>query len=152
MGVEPDIAMRFLGLLLCLCSVAAMADELYKWTDPDGHVHYTQSPPADTSLHAEKVHVAAPQHYDSHLQPPTVYKPVPAGSTAPAVPATPEELAEERAVQHKADVAARKKLFRDQKCQDLREQLLVSQQANPSDPAQEIQDQLAASCSNSNPP
>lgn len=145
--------MRFLGLLLlCLCSLVAAADELYKWTDPDGHVHYTQSPPADTSLHAEKVHVAAPQHYDSHLQPPTVYKQAPAGSTAPAVPATPEQQAEDRAVQHKADVAARKKLLRDQKCQELRDQLLAAQQANPADPAQDIHDQMTGTCSDSNPP
>jgi hypothetical protein len=35
-------------LLLCACMSAAFADQLYKWVDEQGHVHYSQTPPSAT--------------------------------------------------------------------------------------------------------
>lgn len=52
--------MRFLGalsLFFCLCASAVMADDLYKWVDADGQVHYSQTPPPTTAVKANAVAV-----------------------------------------------------------------------------------------------
>jgi hypothetical protein len=55
---KKGIAMRFTGiLLLCVCMTAAFADQVYRWVDADGHVHYSQSPPPGATTNAKKVDV-----------------------------------------------------------------------------------------------
>lgn len=54
---------RFLGLaVLLMFSGAALADQVYKWVDKDGHVHYSSSPPpsATDAAAAKAVNIAAP--------------------------------------------------------------------------------------------
>ncbi|HVA54537.1 MAG TPA: DUF4124 domain-containing protein [Gammaproteobacteria bacterium] len=50
------ILMRF---LLCACMAAAAADQVYRWVDKDGHVHYPQTPPAGISVHVLSEDVSA---------------------------------------------------------------------------------------------
>lgn len=49
----------------CLLAVTACfvtnADQVYRWVDKDGQVHYSSTPPPATAARAEKVNVAAPQ-------------------------------------------------------------------------------------------
>ncbi|MGB9429160.1 MAG: DUF4124 domain-containing protein [Gammaproteobacteria bacterium] len=49
-----------LTILLCVCMSAAFADQVYRWVDKDGHVHYSQTPPASTAVHASSTNVSAP--------------------------------------------------------------------------------------------
>lgn len=37
------------GVLLASFSGAALAEQVYRWVDKDGHVHYTQTPPPTTA-------------------------------------------------------------------------------------------------------
>ena len=46
--------------LLCTLALAASADQMYKWVDKDGHVHYSQTPPPSTSVQAQSVNISAP--------------------------------------------------------------------------------------------
>ena len=43
----------FLVLAITLSSIVS-ADQLYRWTDADGHVHYTDKPPPTDAKEAEK--------------------------------------------------------------------------------------------------
>ena len=53
--------MRFIwGILFFVCMAAASADQVYRWVDKDGHVHYSQLPPASTAAQASKMEIAAP--------------------------------------------------------------------------------------------
>jgi hypothetical protein len=40
---------RLLALALCSLPLAAAAQQIYKWTDANGVVHFSQNPPADGS-------------------------------------------------------------------------------------------------------
>lgn len=47
--------MRPIALLLALCAFTAQAGELYKWTDDQGQVHYTDRPPENTEFEKREV-------------------------------------------------------------------------------------------------
>lgn len=50
--------MRLWGLLLlCAVTAAASADQLYKWVDEQGKVHYSQTPPPGAGTKAKLVDV-----------------------------------------------------------------------------------------------
>jgi glutaredoxin len=44
--------MKLAPLLLILCSMPALAGTLYRWTDADGKVHYTDQPPPASVKHS----------------------------------------------------------------------------------------------------
>jgi|SRR5215469_5317592 len=48
------------GALLGTLALAAAADQIYKWVDKDGHVHYSQTPPPATGVQAQSVDIGAP--------------------------------------------------------------------------------------------
>src|SRR5579863_6679739 len=56
--------LRTLTSLACLALLAvaglAAADQMYKWVDKDGHVHYSQTPPTSTGVQAQSVDIGAP--------------------------------------------------------------------------------------------
>lgn len=57
------IKMRDLLALACLMTVgsAALADQVYRWVDKNGVVHYTQTPPPSTDAPAAKsIDIAVP--------------------------------------------------------------------------------------------
>ncbi len=45
---------------LALFSALAAADQVYKWVDKDGHVHFSQTPPPSTNVQAQTVDVNPP--------------------------------------------------------------------------------------------
>ena len=49
-----------LALLLLISMTAATAQEVYRWVDKNGQVHYSQTPPASTSVHANNIVINAP--------------------------------------------------------------------------------------------
>jgi len=49
-----------LACSLALFSALAAADQVYKWVDKDGHVHFSQTPPSSTDVQAQAVNVSPP--------------------------------------------------------------------------------------------
>ena len=54
--------------LLAAAGMAASADQVYRWVDKDGHVHYSQTPPASTAMNAETVNITPPTPDPTTLQ------------------------------------------------------------------------------------
>ncbi|MGE5626236.1 MAG: DUF4124 domain-containing protein [Bacillota bacterium] len=48
------------GALLGTLALAATADQIYKWVDKNGQVHYSQTPPPTTDVQAQSVNIGAP--------------------------------------------------------------------------------------------
>lgn len=47
-----------LATVLLAAGMAASADQVYRWVDKDGHVHYSQTPPSSTAVNAQTVNIA----------------------------------------------------------------------------------------------
>ena len=77
---------RYLTLALCLLAVPAAA-ELYKWTDENGKVHYSDQPPPANAKKSETLKAPKPQ----------IAAPPPAGTTpgAKATTGGPKTAAEQ---------------------------------------------------------
>lgn len=58
--MNPRILSAACGALLAVTCLAASADQMYKWVDKDGHVHYSQTPPPTTGVQAQSVNIGAP--------------------------------------------------------------------------------------------
>lgn len=56
------------ALLFAASGMAASADQVYRWVDKDGHVHYSQTPPASTDVNAQTVNIAPPAPDPTSLQ------------------------------------------------------------------------------------
>lgn len=48
------------GALLGVLTFTVLGDQVYKWVDKDGHVHYSQTPPTSTDVQAQQVDINAP--------------------------------------------------------------------------------------------
>ena len=48
------------GAALALSATLAAADQVYKWTDSEGHVHFSQTPPPGATSGVQQVKVAVP--------------------------------------------------------------------------------------------
>lgn len=57
-----------LSVLLALMPALACADQVYKWTDDQGHVHFSQTPPAGSKVQAQQVQVNVPPPDPQSLQ------------------------------------------------------------------------------------
>lgn len=57
-----------LAALLALLPALATADQVYKWTDEQGHVHYSSTPPPSTSVQAQHMNVVVPPPDPQSLQ------------------------------------------------------------------------------------
>lgn len=65
--------MKILSLLLISAALGlfmytAGADQVYRWVDKDGHVHYSQTPPASTGVNAQTVNIVPPAPDPTTLQ------------------------------------------------------------------------------------
>jgi glutaredoxin len=76
--------MRLL-LLLCLLACVPVAAEIYRWTDADGRVHYSDKPPADRK--AKQVKIKVPS-----ITGPAIVTPAQPGATAPAEARQPVKI------------------------------------------------------------
>ena len=56
------------AVLLAAAGMAASADHVYRWVDKDGHVHYSQTPPAGTHVNAQTVNITPPAPDPTTLQ------------------------------------------------------------------------------------
>ncbi|MGH7239661.1 MAG: DUF4124 domain-containing protein [Candidatus Saccharimonadales bacterium] len=113
--------MKFIiTILLCAFVTAAFAQQVYKWVDKDGHVHYSQTPPKDKSDHAKSIDVT-PQASD-----PTGVQD--AQNLEQQMQARDKQAT---TTQQKADAAARKKALMQQRCNALRSELQMLKQVGP---------------------
>ena len=58
--MELQVKRACLALVLAAAAFSAGADQVYRWVDKDGHVHYSQTPPAASIVGAEKLDMTAP--------------------------------------------------------------------------------------------
>ena len=54
--------------LVAAFSLSAGADQVYRWVDKDGHVHYSQTPPASTGVNAQTLNITPPAPDPTTLQ------------------------------------------------------------------------------------
>lgn len=113
-----DTSLFTCGLLLALSTTLAAADPVYKWTDSEGHVHFSQTPPPSTTAGVQQVNVN-----------PTAPDPQSLQNQQNLVQAQQDQQqkAKDAAEKNKPDpkVEAAKK----QQCDDLRSRLNVLQQS-----------------------
>lgn len=99
-------------LLAALPSMVAYADQVYRWVGPHGHVHYSQTPPASSSVDSKVLNVTPPPPDAASLaQQQALIKSVAATDAADQKAATAAER------------AAGKKARQQQKCDNARKQL-----------------------------
>jgi Domain of unknown function (DUF4124) len=108
-----------LAVCVCISTATAFADQVYRWVDKDGHVHYSQTPPAVTSVHARSEEVSAP--------PPD---PTGAQNAQNLVQQMQARNAQEQAAQQQAQVQTQKKAQQQQRCNQLQAELQIMQQVN----------------------
>lgn len=109
-------ARKLLALSLVLACTAAMADQVYRWVDKDGKVHYSQTPPVNASTSVQPVQVNAPPPDPAGLQSAQLLQKQQADRNQKAADAA-------KAAEQDAAQAAQKK----QQCDDLRSRLLTLQ-------------------------
>lgn len=56
------------GLMLALGTGLAAADQVYRWVDPQGNVHFSQTPPPSTKVQAQPMTVYVPPPDPQSLQ------------------------------------------------------------------------------------
>ena len=54
-----EVAALACGAALAVGATFAAADQVYKWTDSEGHVHFSQTPPPSTTPGVQQVNVSA---------------------------------------------------------------------------------------------
>ena len=148
----------FISALLLAAAGVAYADQVYRWVDKDGHVHYSQTPPASTAVNAQSLNISAPPPDPTTLH-------------------NEQNLAKElkdkdkknQDAQQKAQADAQKQAQQKQQCDSLRSRLQILLQSarvatmdaqgnktfmSDDDRAkkeQDLQDQISKDCSNSPP-
>lgn len=56
------------AITIAAFSLSAGADQVYRWVDKDGHVHYSQTPPASTGVNAQTLNITPPPPDPTTLQ------------------------------------------------------------------------------------
>ena len=94
----------FLLIALVCAGAAASAADVYKWTDKDGIVHYSdQEPPA--GIKSEKVHVASAAKPAAAAANDADEAATPPSAAPPGVLATATQIAQKRCEQARANLA-----------------------------------------------
>lgn len=106
-------------LLLCACMTTAFADQVYRWVDKDGHVHYSQTPPASTTVHASSTNVSAPPPDPTGVQ-----------NAQNLVQQMQVQNQQAQAAQQQAQAEAQKQAQQQQRCNQLMSQLQILKQVN----------------------
>jgi hypothetical protein len=107
-------------ILICTVMSAAFAQQVYKWVDKEGHVHYSQTPPPDKADHAKSIDV-------------TPQAPDPAGAQAAQNLEQQMQARDKQAATEKqqADAEAQKKAQLQQRCNALRAELQMLEEVGP---------------------
>lgn len=56
------------AIVVAAFSLSAGADQVYRWVDKDGHVHYSQTPPSSTGVNAQTLNITPPAPDPTTLQ------------------------------------------------------------------------------------
>ncbi|HET7176018.1 MAG TPA: DUF4124 domain-containing protein [Gammaproteobacteria bacterium] len=56
------------AIAIAAFSLSAGADQVYRWVDKDGHVHYSQTPPSSTGVNAQTLNINPPPPDPTGLQ------------------------------------------------------------------------------------
>lgn len=56
------------AIAIAAFSLSAGADQVYRWVDKDGHVHYSQTPPSSTAVNAQTLNINPPPPDPTGLQ------------------------------------------------------------------------------------
>ena len=126
----------FLGVASCLCMTAVSAEQLYKWVDEQGKIHYSQTPPPAAGTKAKAVNIEVPRADST----------VVAAQAAAAQQTKDEQAKKDKDAQAEADevakeAAIREKMYQDQapqrqkdaqmaRCDGLRSQLNAAEHAD----------------------
>lgn len=142
-----------LAALLTLLPALAAADQVYKWTDEQGHVHYSSTPPPSTKAQQIKVDVPPPDPQSLQNQ-----------QQLQKEQADKDEAAKDAAAKEQAKQDPKAEALQKQHCDDMRSRLqalqiggriaTVDAQGNRSyvsdddrvKQEQQLQDQLAKEC------
>jgi len=111
---------------------AASAEQLYKWVDDQGHVHYTQTPPPSAGTRAKSVNIEVPRADATAAAAAAAAAASPPGKDQ-APPAVTNDIAREAAIREKVDAdeaPQRQKDAQLQYCKGLQSQLNSAQHAN----------------------
>ncbi|HEV7165532.1 MAG: DUF4124 domain-containing protein [Gammaproteobacteria bacterium] len=145
------------ALLLCAMGMAASADQVYRWVDKDGHVHYSQTPPSSTDVNAQTVNINPPAPDPTTLQ-----------NEQNLAQQLQDKDKQDQKTQEQAAKAAQAQQQKKQICDVLQQRLAVLQQSgrvatvdaqgnktyvSDDDRAkqeQQMQDQIAKSCGGGN--
>ncbi len=106
------------AVLLAAAGMAASADQVYRWVDKDGHVHYSQTPPASTDVNAQTVNITPPAPDPTTLQ-----------NEQNLAKQLQDQNKQNQDDQQKAQADAQQKAQHQQQCDALRQRLQVLQQS-----------------------
>jgi hypothetical protein len=106
----------FAAALLALIPALAAADQVYKWTDDQGHVHFSQTPPPSTKAQQVTVNVPPPDPQSLQNQ-----------QQLQQAMADKDKAAKDAAAKEKKDPKA--EALKQQHCDDLRVRLQTLVQA-----------------------
>lgn len=106
------------GAALALSATLAAADQVYKWTDSEGHVHFSQTPPPGATSGVQQVKVAVPPPDPQSLQ---------NEQALMQAQQDQQQKAKDAADKDKPDPKA--EAAKKQQCDDLRSKLNVLQQS-----------------------
>ena len=106
------------AILLTTAGMAASADQVYRWVDKDGHVHYSQTPPAGTHVNAQTVNITPPAPDPTTLR-----------NEQTLAKELQDQNKQSQDSQQKAQADAQQKAQKDQQCDAMRQRLQVLQQS-----------------------
>jgi|HubBroStandDraft_5_1064220.scaffolds.fasta_scaffold185285_3 hypothetical protein len=106
------------AVLLATSGMVASADQVYRWMDKDGHVHYSQTPPAGTNVNAQTVNITPPAPDPTTLQ-----------NEQNLAKQLQDQNKQSQDSQQKAQADAQQKAQQQQECDALRQRLQVLQQS-----------------------
>ncbi len=113
------LTMLFMSALLATLMQTAAADQVYRWVDKDGHVHYSQTPPSSTDVNAQTVNIAPPAPDPTTLR-----------NEQNLAQDLKKKDEQDQKDQQKAQEDQQKKDQQKQQCDALRERLAVLQQSS----------------------
>lgn len=102
------------ALLLAAAGFAASADQVYRWVDKDGHVHYSQTPPSSTGVNAQTVNIAPPAPDPTTLR-----------NEAELAKELQDKNKQDQKSQEQAQQDAQQKAIQKQNCDALRQRLAL---------------------------
>ena len=106
------------AVLLAAACMAASADQVYRWVDKDGHVHYSQTPPASTGVNAQTVNITPPAPDPTTLR-----------NEQNLAKQLQDQNKQNQDDQQKAQADAQQKAQQQQRCDALRQRLQVLEQS-----------------------